>query len=30
MTVIGDASRLPLEDGVADLAVAFMTLQDMD
>lgn len=28
--LVGDASRLPLPDSVADLAVAFMSLQDMD
>lgn len=26
----GDAARLPLRDGIADLAVAFMSLQDVD
>jgi SAM-dependent methyltransferase len=29
-TVIGDASRLPFSDGVADCVVAFMSLQDVD
>jgi SAM-dependent methyltransferase len=29
-TLQADASRLPLRDGVADLAVAFMSLQDVD
>ena len=28
--LIGDAARLPLADGAADLAVAFMSLQDID
>lgn len=28
--VEGDAASMPLEDGVADLAIAFMTLMDMD
>jgi SAM-dependent methyltransferase len=28
--VIGDAARLPFRDGCADLAVAFMSLQDVD
>lgn len=28
--VIGDAARLPLSGGVADCAVAFMSLQDVD
>jgi SAM-dependent methyltransferase len=28
--LLADASRLPLRDGVADLAVAFMSLQDVD
>jgi len=27
---VGDAAALPFEDGVADLAVAFMSLQDID
>ena len=28
--VVGDAARLPVRDGSADLAVAFMSLQDVD
>ncbi|HET9847471.1 MAG TPA: class I SAM-dependent methyltransferase [Candidatus Dormibacteraeota bacterium] len=28
--LVADAARLPLDDGVADLAVAFMSLQDVD
>jgi SAM-dependent methyltransferase len=28
--IIADAARLPLEDGLADLAVAFMSLHDVD
>lgn len=27
---LADAARLPLDDGAADLAIAFMSLQDMD
>src|SRR4029077_19874211 len=28
--VVADAARLPLDDGAADLAIAFMSLQDVD
>jgi ubiquinone/menaquinone biosynthesis C-methylase UbiE len=30
VVAVGDAARLPVRDGVADLAVAFMSLQDID
>ena len=28
--LLGDAAALPLQDGIADCAIAFMSLQDID